>query len=303
MTKSPKFSLIILSYNTKKLLADCLDSIYKYSKNVSFEVVVIDHNSQDGSVEFLKKYQKQKKNFKAIFKKDNPGFGIGNNNAAKESKGEYLLLLNSDTLFTYNILDSLSKKLDKYKNLGVYSVSLKNSDGTFQGSGGAFPNLGNLFTWQFAIDDIPFLSRFFNSFHPKSDSTLYQSGLDWVTGAFMVIPKKVYDLVAGFDENIFMYTEEMELAYRIKSHSKQVIYDPTESIIHLGGGSGGSYLALTSEAKYLLYFWRKHKPKWQLPLVRLIIFSGSLLRLLFFGIIKQNDTYKKAYLEALRLCL
>ena len=303
MTKQPKFSLLILSYNTKKLLADCLDSIYHHTKKVDFEVIVIDHNSQDGSVDLIKKYQKQKANFKAIFKKDNPGFGTGNNNAAKQATGQYLLLLNSDTLFTYNLLLAIANKIDKVKSLGIYSVMLKNSDGSFQGSGGAFPNLCNVFAWQMGIDDIPLLSRLFSSFHPKADSPLYKSGLDWVTGAFMVIPKKVYDAVGGFDEKIFMYTEEMELAYRIKSLPKKVVYDSSESLIHLGGGSGGSFLALTSEVKYLIYFWHKHKPLWQLPIVRLTIFAGSLLRLLFFGIIKQNETYKKAYLEALRLCL
>lgn len=303
MSKGLDYSIIILSYNTKTLLVNCLESIYKHTKNVSFEVIIIDHHSQDGSVEFLKKYQKTKDNLKIIFKKNNPGFGTGNNTASKEAEGEYLLLLNSDTFFTYNILYSLKNKLESTKNLGAYSVSLKNQDGSFQGSGGSFPNIGNILTWQLAIDDIPLLNRFFSSFHPKADSRLYQSGLDWVTGAFMIIPKKIYNLVGGFDEKIFMYTEEMELAYRIRSISKKIVYDSSESIIHLGSGSGGSYLAITSEVKYLLYFWQKHKAPWQLPVVRLTIFIGSLLRLLFFGIIKQNETYKKAYIEAIRLCL
>lgn len=293
------FSILILSYNTSAVLKNCLDSIYKHTK-IKFEVVIVDHNSTDGSVAMLKKYSQKHQNLKLILKKDNPGFGSGQNNAAKVAQGKYLLLLNSDTIFTYDILNSIYTKLEKSKNVGIYSVKLTNNDGSFQGSGGSFPGIFNLILWQFALDDIPLLSNFLPSFHPKEKSTIYKKGPDWVTGAFMIIPKALYKTVGGFDEEIFMYTEEMELAYRISKLGKKVIYDSQESIIHLGGASGGSYLAITNEIKYLIYFWQKHKPTWQLLLVRIILFFGSLLRLLFFGIIKQNDIYKRAYTDSLK---
>src|SRR3989339_1219875 len=119
----------------------------------------------------------------------------------------------------------------------------------------------------------------------------------------MVIPKKVFKEVGGFDEKIFMYTEEMELAYRICRLGYKTYFRKSPSIIHLGGASGGSYLALSSEVKNMIYFWRKHMPAWQLPIVKMVFFIGSLLRFIIFGIIKGDETYRKAYARALRYSL
>ncbi len=296
------FTIQIISHNTCSVLKDCLDSLYKKTTDVSFEVIVVDHNSQDDSVEMLAIFKKKHQNFTLVKEKTNPGFGVGHNHAAKLARGKYLILLNSDTLFIDNTLKNIENKIKKIKELGIYSVKLLNKDGSFQGSGGYFPTLINLFLWQLGIDDIPYLGNIFKSFHPKEYSLAYKHGPQWVTGAFMVIPKDTYDTVGGFDENIFMYTEEMEMAYRIKKVGKTIVFDGDEKIIHLGGASGGSYLALTNEVKNIIYFWKKHKPRWQLPIVKLLISLGSLLRLVFFGIIRQNETSKKAYLECLRLC-
>ncbi len=295
------FSVIILSHNTSKVLKSCLDSLYDLTEGVNFETIVIDHNSQDDSIKMLSAFPKKHKNFTLISQKNNPGFGSGNNSAAKKAKGRFLVFLNSDTLFTQNTLLNIKNKVIKNPAMGVYSVKLLNSDSSFQGSGGSFPTLANLFLWQLGLDDIPFVGKLLNSFHPKENSKTYKNGPEWVTGAFMVIPKSVFESVSGFDEKIFMYTEEMEMTYRISKLGKKVIYDQEESIIHLGGLSSGSHLALTSEVKNLIYFWQKHKPKWQLPIVKILFALGSLLRLIFFGIIKQNESSKKAYLECIRL--
>lgn len=297
------FSVVILSHNTSKVLKNCLDSLYKFNTSISFETIVIDHNSQDDSVKMLTNFQKDHKNFTLVVKKDNPGFGAGCNRAAKIANGKFLIFINSDTLFIDNVFNSLETRLSTLKNLGIYSLKLLNQDKSFQASGGSFPNLANLFLWQFGIDDIPFLGNIFSSFHPKETGSVYKKGPDWVTGAFMIIPKDVFEVVGGFDEKIFMYTEEMELAYRISKLGKRVIYDPSNQIIHLGGASSGNYLALTSEVQNIIYFWHKHKPAWQLPIVKFFFAVGSLLRLLFFGIIRQNESSRKAYFECIKLSL
>lgn len=297
------YSVTILSHNTSEVLRNCLNSLYLYTKDVDFEVLVTDHNSEDDSVKMLLEFQKKYQNFTLVKKKTNPGFGVGNNNSARLASGKYLVFLNSDTLFTRNTLKNIQAKINSVPDLGIYSVKLLNKDKSFQPSGGSFPTLTNLLLWQLGIDDLPVIGNFLSSFHPKEKSSTYKNGPDWVTGAFMVIPKDVYKSVSGFDEKIFMYTEEMEMAYRIKSIGKKVVYDPGESLIHLGGASSGNYLALTSEVKNIIYFWRKHKPAWQVPIVKILFAIGSLLRLLFFGIIKQNETSRKAYLECIRLSL
>ena len=123
--------------------------------------------------------------------------------------------------------------------------------------------------------------------------------MDWVTGAFMMVKKDTFEEVGGFDKSIFMYTEEMELCFRLAMLGHKTFYTNSPAIVHLGGASGGSYLALTLEIKNMIYFWEKHMPRWQTPLVKLMFWTGSLLRLLLFGIIKGDEKARRAYFHAL----
>lgn len=296
---SPKVSIIIISYNTKDVTIDTLDSVYRHTKGIDFEVIVIDNDSQDGSVEALEQYAKSKANmvFKPTHK--NPGFGTANNYGASLAKGEYLLFLNSDTLFEDDVLTKSIDYLSSKPDIGVYSCRLLNKDGSLQPSGGFFPTLFRVFAWQFFVDDLPILGKLIKSIHPSR--SYYQKHpvlLDWVTGAFMIIPKNVFQKLKGFDEHIFMYTEEMELCYRSKKIGFTTQYHPDLHIIHLGGASSaevGSFFSITSEIQYTIYFFRKHKPKWQVPLVKLFIGMGSVARLVMFGIIKNNAIARRSY--------
>ena len=290
-------SIVIVNYNTKDITLACVNSLYQFTSGLHLEVIVIDNASSDGSAEMLSKFESKHKNFKLIRSATNIGFGAGNNLGAKEAKGEYLLFLNSDTLLVENNLPYCLGQMRKNKDIGVYSCNLVNKDGSHQPSGGFFPDLKNLTAWQLFLDDLPLVAKLFQSIHPHSS----QSSSDWVTGAFMIIPAKLFQEVGGFDEKIFMYVEELELCYRIKKLGKKVVLDSHTSLIHLGGASGGSHLAITSEIKGMLYFWQKHKPKWQLFLVKLIFWVGSLLRYVIFGIIMANATHRKSYRQALRL--
>lgn len=296
-------SISILSYNTKKTTLECLESLIKHTKDVSYEIIVVDNGSTDGSVEALKEYSKRHNHITFIDVGENLGFGRGNNLAAKKAKGKYLLFLNSDTIFIDNSLKKAVDEVKKISNLGVYSCKLLNTDKTTQASGGYFPDLCNVLAWQLFIDDLPLLGSVIPSFHPKTNIYGKSVKVDWVTGAFMIVPMEVFHLSGGFDENIFMYTEEMELTYRISKLGYQTVYSPHPSIIHLGGVSSGSFLAITSEVKNMIYFWKKHRPLWQLPIIKTAFFTGSLLRLVIFGIIKGDEKARQTYSRCLRLSL
>ena len=297
---NPDLSIIIPSYNTKQVTLDCLYSIYKFTKELNYEIIVVDNGSKDGSVEALKKYSQEYTNFKIIDAQENLGFGKANNLGVKNAKGKYLLFLNSDTIIFDNALKVSLDNAKELKDLGVYSCRLLNKDKSIQPSGGHFPNLLNLFAWQLFIDDLPLVGSLIPSIHPQKSSYNSHQNLDWVTGAFMIIPKEAFEEVGGFDEKIFMYTEEIELVYRLHKRGYRCFLQNSPAIIHLGGASSGSYLALTSEIKNMIYFWNKHKPKWQLPIAKILFFVGSLLRWLLFGIIKQDETRRRAYASALR---
>lgn len=309
-------SIIILSYNTKQITLDCLGSILKHTKSISYEIIIVDNGSTDGSLVALKDFVGKHASITLVDAKKNLGFGRGNNLGVQKAKGEYLLFLNSDTLLTENTLARALENLRKLQGVGIYSCRLLNADGSFQASGGHFPTLGRLIGWQLFLDDLPLVGRWFKPIHPNEPGFFFLDRLfkpkrvkkivhkpdthpDWVTGAFMIIPKKIFDTAGGFDKNIFMYTEEMELSYRIAGLGYSTLYQDDLSIIHLGKASGGSYLALTEEIKNMIYFWKKHMPHWQLPLIKLSFWTGSLLRWLIFGIIKGDDKARRAYFDAL----
>lgn len=295
MKTKPFLSVIIVSFNTKDIILACLNSLYRFTSGINFEVIVVDNASTDGSVIALTQFESTHPNFRLVRSSANIGFGRANNLGVKEAIGKYLLFLNSDTVFTSNNLPYCLKVVDDDTRIGVYSCNLTNRDGSHQPSGGYFPNLSRLIAWQIFLDDIPPFSNFINSIHPHT-SKLQP---DWLTGAFMLIPARIFKRVGGFDEKIFMYTEELELCYRIKKLRKKIIYDSHTSITHLGGASGGSHLAITKEVEGMLYFWRKHKPLWQIPMVKLFFFVGSLLRYLLFGIISGNAIARSAYKASL----
>jgi hypothetical protein len=295
----PTLSIITISYNTRDILRDCLTSIVKFTKDIEYEIIVVSTGSSDGSLEMIKAFAAKNPLVKLVDAQSNIGFGRGNNLGVKNAQGEYLLFLNSDTLIFDNALKEAVDILRKHPEVGAYSCRLLNADRSFQPSGGHFPTFGNVFAWQLFIDDLPLIGNLISSFHPKQSRYDKNQKMDWVTGAFMLIKKDLFEKVGGFDQKIFMYTEEMELCYRLAQIGHQTFYTNTPAIIHLGGASGGSYLALTEEIKNMLYFWRKHEPRWQLPFIKLFFWKGSLLRLLIFGIIKGDDKARRAYQDAL----
>lgn len=298
-----ELSIVTISYNTKNITLDCLESIIKYTKGITYEIIVIDNGSKDDSVDSLRRFSKKHAQVKLVDAGENLGFGRGNNLGASKAIGEYLLFLNSDTLFFDNALKEALENVKKNPSAGAYSCRLLNPDHTFQPSGGHFPSFLNVIAWQFFVDDLPVVGELIPSFHPKKSQYDRNKNMDWVTGAFLMVRRDVFDEAGGFDKNIFMYTEEMELCYRLSKLGYRTHYTNEPAVIHLGGASGGSFLALTSEIKYMLYFWRKHMPLWQIPFIKISFFIGSLLRLLIFGIIKGDAKARKTYFYALGLSL
>ncbi len=310
-------SIIIVSYNTDLLTRNCLESVYKYVR-CSYEIIVVDNASTDASLPFLRDLNDQKK-LRLIELEKNHGFGPANNRGVAVAKGRYLLFLNSDTLLTHDAVTPALKFALSHSRLGGYSCGLKYEDGSLQATGGSFPTLFSLITWQLFLDDLPFIGKYFKSIHPHEPGFLFlhrffprlpktgsrsiynKSGRpDWITGAFMFIPKAVFEKVGGFDEKIFLYTEELELCYRIKKLGYVFAYEPDNSIIHLIGRSGGSKLSTYLEIKYMQYFFEKHHSRLESTLSKHILRVGCLLRLLIFGIIKGNDVAKEAYIKAFR---
>ncbi len=294
-------SIIIVNYNTKKLLLECLDSIQKCTTGLVYEVIIVDNASDDGSVVSIHKINHKRRNkIKVIANKHNLGFTGANNQGLKEAKGEFLLLLNSDTLILDNVLKNMVDWMRDNQKVGISSCSLSNKDGSYQPSGGWFPSILKVFAWMFFLEDIPFLDRLIKPFHPhyqkKTKSTIFQ---DWVTGAFFMIRRAVVEEVGYLDEDYFMYVEEVDYCFRAKKYGWKVALVPQGQIIHYGGGSSGGEFTLHSELKNIKLFYQKNYPKIIYPLLLLFLKLGSLFRAVLYSVFdfKKAKIYAKAFYQ------
>jgi hypothetical protein len=242
------------------------------SKGVDLELIVIDNASVDESV---KEIRKRFKNIKIIENKKNSGFGRANNQGMKIAQGEQILLLNSDCFVEPDTIRELLNK-----NYDVAGCKLLNEDGSLQQSHGYFPNLRRIKFLMLFIDNLPLIRDYIDSIHVRSEKRYVKAQkVDWVTGAFMLLKKEVFEKTGGFDENYFMYGEEIEWQYRIAKAGFRVNYDPAVSATHLAGASSPDRApAVIGEIEGWKYWFKKYYPGWQETALRIIVLVGCILR-------------------------
>lgn len=297
-------SIIIVSYNTKKLLLDCVSSIKKHTKVVAYEVIVVDNASTDGSVAALRDLRIKNHDLRIIENKKNLGFAAANNQGIKKATGRYILLLNSDTKLTEDAISKMVGWMDQHPRVGVATCTLTNAEGSLQATGGSFPTLFKVSLWATFLDDFPLVDDIFGSYHPHTPSFFTRSdffekehGQDWVTGAFFLVRRKTQKEVGFLDEQFFMYVEEVDYCFRAKKKGWGIWYVPITKIIHLGGASTkGSILG---EFVGLTKFYRKHKSNWQYPILLVLLRLAAFLRIIVFGILGRQKEAVRIYAKAL----
>jgi len=304
MSENIDLSVIFVGYNTSKYVEDCISSVLKLTGKIKSEIFFVDNNSPTKDWEIVSKKFPE---VKLIRSDKNTGFAGGNNIALKKAKGKYILLLNLDIkIEEKNIFEEIIDWMNKNPNVGISSCALLNPDGSYQGNGGYFPNLLRVFCWMTFLDDLPFLDLLIKPYHPMHSWSIYkgsnyfkkQKDQDWVTGAFFLIRNKVIEEIGYLDEEYFAYVEETDFCYKAKKQGWINMYLPKWKITHFGQVSAGSEYALVSEYKNLCLFYKKHMAKWKLPILKLILKIGALLRIVLFGILKGpsvSKIYAKAY--------
>jgi len=229
-----KLSIIILNYNVKYFLDACIQSVQKAIVNYDAEIIVADNASTDGSKKY---FEGKHTNVKFLWFDKNDGFAKGNNLAVKQAKGDYLLILNPDTLVSENIFDELFNFIKDKKNFGIIGGKMIDGTGNFlpESKRGipspivAFSKLTKLYR---LLNFKPF-----NNYYHQSLKANESGKAPILTGAFMFIKKSVYDAVGGFDERYFMFGEDIDLSYTILKSGRNNYYLPSAKIIHFKGES------------------------------------------------------------------
>lgn len=270
-------------------------SLYKHFasefKNDSIELIIVDNASGDDSVAILTKEIKEKnyKNFIVIANSENAGFGKGCNLGASKAKGKTILFLNNDTVVKdRGILDMLQFMEDK-KEVAILGGPLTNFDGSEQTSVGTFYNALNVIFLLAGLQRVGVVDK-----NPTEITRV-----DWVKGALLMIRKDVQEKLKGFDENIFMYTEDMELCYRAKLAGLKVFFFPGVRVYHQDQGSSNRTFAIVNIYKNLLYFYKKHKTLQEYLFVKSLLRTKAIT-LIGVGKLTHNEYYTQTYEKALK---
>lgn len=234
MKNVPDLSILIVSYNTRDTLLACLESVYAQAAEVSFEVIVIDNHSQDGSADAV---ARKFPSVELLRSEQNLGFANANNRALKEASGRYIVLLNPDALLSGNVLRMAMAHMDEDATVGMAGARLIAPDGAWQPSARQFPSLLNEFLNLSGLSARFPRSRFFGRFDRTWADASESADVDWVPGAFAIIRRDVIDQLGLFAPAFFLYYEEVDLCRRIHAQGYRVCYWSDLVVTHMGGES------------------------------------------------------------------
>ncbi len=302
-------SVIVLSWNTRELLKNCLRSVLSKSGGLAFEVLVVDNASEDGSREMV---ETAFPSVQLIANPDNIGFGAGNNSALPRARGRYILFLNSDTIVTEGALNAMVAYADESPDVGILGPKLLNEDGSLQYSCRRYPNLGAGFFRSTPLGRLFPKNRFATDYLMADWDHATPRDVDWVSGAALMIRRALIDQIGAFDVEYYMYCEDVDLCWRANHASLagadcngrgsgneigrcwRVAYYPDAVIHHLiGKSSDQAPTRMTYEfhrSQYL--FYKKHYSSSMPLLLKPLIPAGIALRA-----IGQMARFRLRYLQ------
>jgi GT2 family glycosyltransferase len=262
-------SVIIVNWNTRNLLHDCLNSIKETVRTVTFEIIVVDNASDDGSVSMVRDEFPE---VTLIENTENRGFGAANNQAFAIMRGTYALLLNTDIVLTENAIHELFSFMETHPCAAMAGGQLLNQDGSKQNSIANFPTVLTLMT-NMSLLEYLFPKRFPSKRYTHTEPIEIESAI----GACLIVRKKAMDEVGTFDERYFFFFEETDWAYRMRSSGWKIYHVPTAMIYHLQGRSIGRNVRSRIEYYRSRYQFFK---KWKSSPYTVAVYIVIILRLM-----------------------
>lgn len=280
--KNPLVSIILVNHNTRQDLLDCLDSIHR-NVSLSYEVILTDNNSQDGSLESV---QREYPATIIHALKENVGFARANNIGARQACGKYLMILNPDTLVMPQAVEHLVTFMDTHSKCGIVAPLVLNSNRTFQLSFGRdLGIMSEVFSKYFA-------SRYYQ-WRYKTGGGRMSRRVDWVSGACFLIERQLFNRLNGFDEHFFIYIEDADLGRRVRQMGYEVCYQTGAAIIHRLGNTCSKIpsLILPRAKESHLYYYLKHHGRLPMEMIRVYLMVRFQAKRLFSWL--RRDTQSR----------
>lgn len=280
--KMVDISVIIVNWNTRDLLAQCVDSIVEHADGLSLEIIVVDNASTDDSVAMLRQNYPT---VRVIANSSNVGFARANNQAMQVAQSDYFLLWNSDAFATPGALQALLAVARQQPQAGIVGAQLRNADGSFQASFTAFPGL-----WQEFLILTGLGRALYGNTYP-SRGPAEDAGpqiVDYVEGACLLVSRAAFLQVGGLDEGYFMYAEEVDWCYAMQAAGWQVWYQPLARVVHLGGASSRGRRTGREADLYRsrVRFFRKHYGPGQAQLLKMLIYGLTAIKIGIHGLLR-----------------
>jgi len=301
MTEPPEISIVIVNYNSAKYTSQCLDSIHLHPPTTSFEIVVVDNASRDGSDCLL---EKQYPSIKLVRSVKNLGIAGGNNLGIRSGTGKYVLLLNNDTLVLPGAIDKGHHFLVEHPDAAGVGGNLLNPDGSYQSGPFEFSNLREEFL------NLTRLGGFLRPCYPSLMPYKEKKTVDWISTAFMLFQRKALEDVGLVDEEYFIYSDETDLEYRMWKAGWKIYYLPDINTIHFGGKSLEPWRSRKLKYRGRLLFFRKHYSLSAEIVVRMLYAVSSLVKLAVWGGVQLMPNMRKraknelqSHRDILKMCL
>jgi len=296
----PQMSIVLVCWNNKAYLEPCLQSLYDGGLSSSFEVVVVDNGSTDGSQEML---QEKFPQVQIIQNESNVGLSRASNQGILSTHGKYVLLLNNDTLVNGSALNAFAKLLDNTPNAGAVGGKLLNEDGSFQAGYANFSTLLEEFLMATGLGD-----KFLDGF-PSHKNSENERIVGWLSSACLLLRRKALDQIGLLDENYFIYGDEADLQYRLNKDGWKVYYLPSATTIHFGGRSMNRWKRRKMVYRGKMLFYKKNYSALKSWSLRIMFAILSMLKSIIWGVIwLLPDRRERAKLElssnrdVLKLC-
>jgi len=294
-------SIVLVCWNNKAYLDPCLKSLYEGGLKSTFDVIVVDNGSTDGSQPMLAEKYPQ---VKLIQNAGNVGLGKASNQGIEATNGRHVLLLNNDTLVNGPALDVLVEYLDAHPEVGATAGKLLNPDGSFQSGFAPFSTLLEEFLIVTRIGEL-----LWTGYPSHGDSNeIKETG--WMSSACLLVRRAALDQIGLLDESYFIYGDEADLQYRLNKAGWKVVFLPNSSIIHFGGRSMDRWKRRKMVYRGKMMFYRKNYGFLSTLLLRVLFFVMSLLKLLVwcvgFFVPSRNEQAKKelrSNVDVMALCL